>query len=32
MRTPSAPLMFMMRHAGGNHIAVVEPDPVAPTK
>jgi lactoylglutathione lyase len=24
MRTPGAPLLFMMRDPGGNHIAVVE--------
>ncbi|HET7327397.1 MAG TPA: VOC family protein [Nocardioidaceae bacterium] len=31
MRTPGAPLMFMLRDPDGNHIAVVEePEPSAP--
>ncbi len=29
MRSPGAPLLFMMRDPDGNHIAVVEPDPTA---
>ena len=28
MRIPGAPLLFMMRDPDGNHIAVVEPQPV----
>jgi predicted enzyme related to lactoylglutathione lyase len=31
MRTPGAPLLFMMRDPDGNHIAVVQPDPDAST-
>ncbi len=29
MRTPGAPLLFMLRDPDGNNIAVVEPDPSA---
>jgi predicted enzyme related to lactoylglutathione lyase len=31
MRTPGAPLLFMMRDPDGNHIAVVEAPPATPS-